>query len=120
MDKKLLIGGVATLALIGGAYYYSKKSSSTSTSSPQTSALSNTASLLQTNSDATTQLLGGESAVGVTSVSGPAFTPNTVAPSLLPILKGSDPGVGGGSDTNIPYLTPQQYSTYIATGGQSY
>jgi hypothetical protein len=112
MDKKLLLGGVAVLAVIGGAYYLGHKGTA-APPNPQVSALGNTASLLQTNSDATTQLLGGESQVGVTSVAGP-YTPRKVSPDILPIIKGSS-GVTG-SAPNSPFLTPQQYSAYIAAG----
>lgn len=116
MDKKLLIGGVAALALIGGAYYFGHKTTTTTAASSDVTNLGNTASLLQTNSDATTQLIGGESQSGITYVPGPSFTPDTVAPSLLPILAGSSPGVGGSTATDYPYMTPQEYSAYIAAG----
>jgi hypothetical protein len=126
VDKKLLVGGVAAVAIIGGVYYFlHNKIGASGVSNPanaNTSALSNTASLLQTNSDATTQLLGGESQVGVTAVSYPGgagqWDPTKVSPDILPVISGST-GVTG-SAPNQPYLTPQQYSTYIATGGKSY
>lgn len=107
-----LIGGLGVL-LVAAYYFGNKAGPKTLQSIPSATTLGNAAALINSNSDATTQLLGAESQVGVTSVTGP-YTPPQIAPSIVPLLKGSVSATG--SDLNMPYMTPQQYSAWIAAG----